>query len=120
MKKISNILFSMTTTGILLVIFAAAIGYATFIENDFGTISAKILIYNARWFEILLVLLVINLIGSIVVNKLISRKRWPGFLFHASFIIIFAGAAVTRYTGTEGNMHIREGSSSDEILSEES
>ncbi|MCD4736966.1 MAG: cytochrome c biogenesis protein CcsA [Bacteroidales bacterium] len=120
MKRISSLLFSMATTGLLLIVFAVAIGYATFIENDFGTITAKIRVYNSKWFEALLLLIVLNLIGSIVINKLMTRKKWSMFLFHVSFIVIFIGASVTRYTGTEGNMHIREGSSSDEILSEES
>jgi cytochrome c biogenesis protein ResB len=119
MKKIGEFLFSMLFTGVLTVIFAISIGYATFIENDYGTVTAKILIYNARWFEALLVLLCINLIGSIFVNKLYSRKKWPILLFHVAFIFILIGAAVTRYYGYEGMMHIREGESTDYIISEE-
>ena len=118
MKKISSFLFSMLFTGILVVIFAISIGYATFIENDYGTITAKILIYNSLWFEILLLVMCINLIGSIFANKLIAQKRWPGILLHFSFVIIFTGAAITRYYGYEGTMHIREGESSKTILSE--
>ena len=82
MKKIISFLFSMLFTGILVVIFAIAIGYATFIENDYGTVTAKILIYNARWFELLLLVICINLVGSIFVNNLIGKKRWPGVLLH--------------------------------------
>ena len=44
MKKFSSFLFSMLFTGILIVIFAIAIAYATFIENDYGATTAKILI----------------------------------------------------------------------------
>ncbi len=119
MKKIGEFFFSMLFTGVLTVIFAISIGYATFIENDYGTVTAKILIYNARWFEALLVLLCINLIGSIFVNNLLSRKKWPILLFHVAFIFILIGAAVTRYYGYEGIMHIREGESTDYIISEE-
>ena len=119
MKKPGTFLFSMVFTGVLTVIFAISIGYATFIENDYGTVTAKILIYNARWFEALLVLLGINLIGSIFVNKLYIRKKWPILLFHLAFIFILIGAAVTRYLGYEGIMHIREGESTDFIISEE-
>ena len=46
MKKTGTFLFSMLFTGVLTVIFAISIGYATFIENDYGTVTAKILIYN--------------------------------------------------------------------------
>ncbi len=119
MKKFGSFLFSMLFTGVLTVIFAIAIGYATFIENDYGTVTAKVLIYNARWFEALLVLLCINLVGSIFVNKLYSRKKWPILLFHVAFIFMLIGAGITRYYGYEGMMHIREGESSDFIISEE-
>ncbi|WP_372946784.1 cytochrome c biogenesis protein CcsA [Mariniphaga sp.] len=119
MKKFVSFLFSMLFTGILITIFAIAIGYATFIENDYGTPTAKILIYNSRWFEILLVIIAINLIGSVFQNKLFTKKRWPGFLFHISFVFMIIGAGVTRYYGYEGTMHIREGQSSNFIVSEE-
>ena len=118
MKKLGSFFFSMLFTGILVVIFAISIGYATFIENDYGTDTAKILIYNAHWFEVLLFIMCVNLIGSIFVNKLIAKKRWPGILLHFSFVIIFAGAAITRYYGYEGAMHIREGESSNTIISD--
>jgi len=118
MNKITSFLFSMLFTGILLVIFAVSIAYATFIENDYGTVTAKILIYNAKWFELLLVLLSVNLMGSIFKYKLVTRKKWPILLFHVSFIVILIGAAITRYYGYEGTMHIREGQSSDYIISE--
>jgi len=109
---------SMFFTGILLVILATSIAYATFIENDYGTQTARILVYNAGWFELLFLIIGINLIASIIVHKLFSRKKWTVFLFHIAFIIILAGAGSTRYFGFEGTMHIREGESSDFILSE--
>ncbi len=118
MKKIGSFLFSMFFTGILIVIFAISIGYATFIENDYGTVTAKILIYNSLWFEILLTIMCINLIGSVFANKLIAKKRWSGVLLHFSFVIIFIGAAITRYYGYEGTMHIREGEASNTIISD--
>lgn len=118
MKKLKSFVFSMFFTGVLLVIFAIAIAYATFIENDYGTITAKILVYNSRWFEILLLIICINIVGSIYKYKLVSRKKWTVLLFHISFIVIGIGALITRYYGYEGTMHIRENSSSDFIVSD--
>lgn len=114
-KKITLPFFSMLTTGILLVIFAVSIAYATFIENDFGAATAKILIYNSWWFEVLLYVLAINLIGSILIHKLITRNKWAIFLFHLGFIFILIGAAATRYTGFEGFVHIREGEQTNKL-----
>ncbi len=118
MKKIASIFSSMFFTGLLVVIFTIAIAYATFIENDYGTITAKILVYNALWFEILLLVLCINLIASVFTHNLIGKKRWAGVILHFSFVIIFIGSALTRYIGYEGTMHIREGASSNNLISE--
>ena len=46
MKKIKDFLFSTRLTGMLFLIYAAAMGLATFIENDFGTQASKALVYN--------------------------------------------------------------------------
>ncbi|QFR49169.1 cytochrome C biogenesis protein [Sulfurimonas lithotrophica] len=117
MKVVLNIFGSMKTMAVLMSIFAFAIGYATFVENDFGTITAKAEIYNARWFEILLGLLTINLIINIIRFKMFSMKKASILMFHLAFIVIIIGAAVTRYIGYEGTMHIREGYSSNTMLS---
>ncbi|WP_171595541.1 cytochrome c biogenesis protein [Marinifilum caeruleilacunae] len=120
MKKLLNFLFSMQMMGVLIILFAFSIGTATFIENDFGTPAARALVYDARWFEILLLLLTMNLIANIFRYKLYKREKWSIFLFHASFIVIIVGAGFTRYVGYEGNMHIREGQATNKITTMES
>lgn len=117
LKNIFDRFFSMLVTVILLLLFAASIGYATFAENSQGTEAAKALVYNARWMEVLYVLLVINLLGSIFKYDLVRRQKWSVLAFHLAFLLILAGAAVTRYSGSEGMMHIREGQASNEISS---
>ena len=118
MKKLNDVLFSMLTTVILLVIFGASIGYATFAENSSGTEYAKQLVYNAKWFEVLFVLLIINLLGSTVRYQLLKKRKFSILLFHLAFICIIIGAAITRYFGSEGMMHIRQGETSNEISSD--
>lgn len=118
MKKIKETLFSMQTSVILLLIFGISIGYATFAENSHGTEYARQIVYNAKWFEVLLLLLIVNLLGSIFRYDLINRKKWSILLFHLAFILMIVGAAVTRYFGYEGIMHIRDGQTSDEITSD--
>ncbi|MFZ4454960.1 MAG: cytochrome c biogenesis protein CcsA [Bacteroidales bacterium] len=119
MKKITDIFFSMRTSVVLLIVFAVAIGYATFVENSSGTPAAKALVYNASWFVVLLFLLIVNMIGMIVKTKLIERKKWSVLLFHSAFICILIGSAVTRYFGFEGIMHIRQGETSNQIMTEQ-
>jgi len=117
MKQLLSIIRSMKTMAILMLIFAISIGYATFIENDYGTMTAKAEVYNARWFETLMGILALNLALNIYQHKMYTLKKAPIFIFHIAFLIILFGAAVTRYVGFEGNMHIREGMSSSSIVS---
>ena len=105
--KLYDVLFSFKTTLILLVILAIGAGYATFIENDFGTSSARVLVYNNLWYETVLVLTTINLAGIIFKYKMWKNKA--RFIFHASFVVILIGAGITRYFGYEGIMQIPEG-----------
>jgi len=117
MKKIFNFLFSTKVTLLLLLIFAIGTAVATFLEDKFDTITAKMMVYDARWFEVLLLLLILNFIGNIRTFNLLSRKKLTGFIFHLAFIIVILGAGITRYFGFDGSMPIREGKSSDVIYS---
>ena len=110
-------IFSMKMAVFMLFAFGALVGTATFIENDYGTQTARALIYKAQWFEVFLGYFVAILVYNIIKYK--SYKAKPAvFLFHFSFLIIALGALVTRYIGYEGVMHIREGESSHTMLSD--
>lgn len=102
----------------LLLVFAAAMGTATFVENDFGTQTARTVIYNAWWFEWVMILLGLNFIANIFRYKLYVKRKWPVLLFHISFLVILIGAGITRYTSFEGVMRIREGESSNIMISD--
>ncbi len=118
MDKLFKTLFSMKFTGAGLLFFAFVIGVATFIENDFGSITAKAYIYHATWFNILLFVLCINLIGVIFKYQLYRKEKFPIFMFHVAFLVIAIGAFVTRFLGYEGVIHLREGESSSVMASE--
>jgi cytochrome c-type biogenesis protein CcsB len=118
MKKLLKIIYSPRTTLGLLVIFALALAVATFIENAYDTATAKILVYNAKWFEAVMILMILNFFGSIKRYQLFTWKRISGFIFHTAFIIIIIGAGVTRYFGFEGRMAIREGATINYMFSD--
>lgn len=111
-------LFSTRLMTIAILVFAFAMATATFIENDYGTPTAKALIYNAKWFEAIMLLLVINFIGNIFKYRLYRREKWAVLLFHIGFIVVILGAFVTRYTSYEGVMPIREGEVANTIYSD--
>ncbi|HSJ69044.1 MAG TPA: cytochrome c biogenesis protein CcsA [Anditalea sp.] len=108
--KYLSYLISTRMTLVLLIAFGGAMGVATFIENDHGTAVARGLVYEAWWFEIIMLWLAINFLCHIGHYKLFHKNRWPVGLFHIAFVIIILGAGVTRYFSNEGIIHIREGS----------
>jgi cytochrome c-type biogenesis protein CcsB len=118
MKKLFGFLFSSHLMAVLIAVFAISIAVATFIENDFGSQTARALIYNSKWFEWMLLLGIVNLTGTILTRKLYSKPKTSMFLFHLAFLLILMGAAITRYFGYEGLMHIREGESSNLMVSD--
>jgi cytochrome c-type biogenesis protein CcsB len=103
--------------GILFVLFALSMAVATFIENDFGSAAAYSFVYDTRWFELILLLLVANLTGQIIEYKLYKRSKLTVFFFHVAFIIMITGAGITRYFGYEGSIHIREGKEENKCFS---
>ncbi|SFV64720.1 Putative cytochrome C-type biogenesis protein [hydrothermal vent metagenome] len=109
---------SMRVATALLFIFGVVIGVATFIENDYGTQTARAEIYSARWFEFFLLFFIIVLIYNIIRYKSYKKAKWSIFIFHLSFLIIAIGSALTRYVGYEGIMHIREGQSANSMVSD--
>jgi len=117
MDKFFKIFFSMKMMTLGLFIFLIAIGAATFFESAYDIQTARILIYNALWFEVLLVYLGILLIANIVEQRMFRREKTPVLAFHLSFIVILIGSWTTRYVSFDGLMLITEGKQSDFIYS---
>ena len=111
LNQIFRFLTSMKLMSILLLVFAFFIGYATFIENDFGRTTAKALVFNSWWLEAILILLTFSLINNIIKFRLFRWEKIAALTFHLAFIIILIGSSITRYISYEGMMHIREGES---------
>ncbi|WP_254712491.1 cytochrome c biogenesis protein CcsA [Polaribacter pectinis] len=117
MNKFNRFLSSPKLAVLLLFTFAFSMALATFIENDYGTATAWKIIYNAWWFEMVMVGLGISFLMNIFKYKLLRKEKWAILLFHISFIIILIGAGITRYVSEGGIMRIREGASSNVIIS---
>lgn len=108
MANILRSIFSMKSMAVGLFLFLLAIGTATIIESKYGIQTAKIVIYNHWWFELLLVWLTLNMIANIFRYKMFAREKIAMLMFHISFIIIIVGAAITRYVSYEGQMKLPE------------
>ena len=120
MNKLLSLIYSTRVTAALFLICALSMGVATFIENDYGTETAKVLVYNAWWFEAIMAIFAINFFGNIFKYKLYRKEKLVVLVFHLSFFLILVGAGITRYISTEGIMPIREGAVSNVFFSDKS
>lgn len=108
-KKIADFLFSTRLMAVLFVVFAIAMAVGTFIEDSYSTEFARIYVYNAKWFELIMVLFCINFFGNIGRYKLYRKEKLITLIFHLSFGLIILGAGITRYISYEGLMPIENG-----------
>ena len=119
-KKIFSVLFSTRLTAVLFIVFAAAMATGTFLDASAETSPTpytRELVYNAWWFEAIMVLFMINFIGNIRKYRLFRKEKWATLTLHLAFILIIIGAFITRYISFEGVMHIREGATENTMLS---
>ncbi len=118
MTRIEKFFFSTKTMTVLLLIYAFSMAIATFVESETDTPTAKSLIYDAKWFELLMLWLILIFVANIKKYNLLKREKWPILMFHLAFIVMFIGGAVTRYASFEGQMPIKEGETTNEIISD--
>ena len=88
MNKLLSLIYSTRLMAILFLVFAVSMGVATFSENDFGTETAKALVYNSWWFEGIMILFAINFFGNIFKYKLYKKEKWVVLFFHLSFLLM--------------------------------
>jgi cytochrome c-type biogenesis protein CcsB len=120
-SKFAQFLFSTRLMALLFIVYAVAMAVGTFLDAGAETSPtpySRTLVYNAWWFEAIMVLFIVNFFGNIFKYRLIQQKKWSTLLLHLSFVLILIGAAVTRYYGFEGMLPIKEGESNNTLLSE--
>ena len=87
-KKLADILFSTRLTAILFITFAVSMAVGTFMDASSDTSPtpySREMIYNAWWFEAIMVFFVINFVGNLFRFRLYRRKKWATLTFHLAF-----------------------------------
>ena len=119
LAKLYAFISSTRLMAFLFISYAVAMAFGTFIESKYDTTTAKIMIYDAWWFELILLIFVINFVGNIRKYQLHKKEKWATLTLHLSFIFIILGAFVTRYISFEGVMPIKEGSAENTFFSDQ-
>ncbi len=110
-------LSSLKLGAVLLVAASIACGVGTFIESFYGGRDAAYdQVYAAGWFEAVLGLIMLNL-TLIFIKRMPYKGRQTGAaLIHTSVVLILVAAGITRFSGYEGVVPIREGQTTSHYL----
>ncbi len=89
----------------LMVILAAG----TLLESRYGTDTARLLVYESRWFSLVLFILALN-VAAAAFDRFPWKKKHAGFVItHLGIIIILIGSFLTQRLMIDGQMAIAEG-----------
>lgn len=116
MDRMIRFLSSYKAAIVLLLIYAVGLATATFVEKWMGTQAAMMLIYYSPLFFFLQFLLVVNFILILFSRRFIQRKKWAMLVIHCALVVILAGALTSFLFGKEGQVHIREGEKTDQMV----
>lgn len=116
MERFFKFLASYKGSIVLMLIYSIGLATATFIEKQIGTQAAKMLIYYSPLFILLQLLLVVNFLLVLFKSNYIKKTRWALIIIHCALIVILGGALTTFLFGKEGQIHIREGEKSDQMV----
>ncbi len=95
---------------------AAVIGISTFVEDACGTPFIHTHVYGAWWFRLSWAAVTVASAALFVRRK--SCKNLPLLVLHLGFVVIFAGALTTAFTGHKGVLHLRKGQPTGEYVDE--
>jgi sugar lactone lactonase YvrE len=91
--------------------FAFALGMATFVEAAWGTPVAQFYLYQAWWFEALLVLLGTNIFCAAAIRYPWKRHQTGFVITHIGLLTLLFAAFVSRSKGIDAQVTVFEGQS---------
>ncbi len=115
-RQIFAFLSSVQLAVVVLLLLAAVLAVATFLESLHDTPTAKYYVYDTLWFSALLGLLGLNVFFA-ALSRWPWKRRHTGFLVvHLGILIILAGSFLTLFSGYEGQLIIAEGETRDRMF----
>ena len=109
-------LASLKLAVISLSLSATTLAVATFIESAYGAGAAQEYIYRSKGFMLLLAFLGINILCAALIRYPWTKRQTGFVITHAGLLVVLLGSFLSVQYGYEGQVAIKEGESSDEMV----
>ena len=110
---------SVKLTIVLLVLLVGAMSYGTYVETALSNGAARILVYRTWWFDTLIALIAMNLIGCTLRRAPYKIHQAGWITTHIALLLIMAASVITHRFGFHGQMIVPEGESNNIFFAEE-
>ena len=105
-SKLEKVLSGVKFAVVIILLFAIALTFGTFMESYHGTDYANRLVYKSWWFITIEVLMFVSIVMATIV-RLPPKKRLYGFYtIHSGLIILFIGSFFTYINGVDGSLQL--------------
>lgn len=102
---------SLSLAVILIASSAFALGLATFVEAAYGASAVHFYVYRTWWFELILVLLAVNIFCAAAIRYPWKRHQTGFVITHIGLLTLLLGAFIGRYKGIDAQVSVFEGES---------
>lgn len=100
----------------LMLVFAAALSWGTIVESKYNADMAKLMVYNAWWFQFLLILLWINIFCA-TISRIPFKVHHTGFVItHIGLLTLLIGGVITGSFGIDGQLRVVEGQTNNIVI----
>lgn len=106
--RLYEVLASSRLAVVMIFLFAVILGWATYVEDRYGTEAVHFGIYGAWWFASLMGLLGLNVLCAALI-RFPWKKHQTGFLItHAGILVLLVGCLVSSVGGLEALLWVFE------------
>ncbi len=117
--KLYEFASSLKLAVLLIFSLAAVLGWATFIEMDYGLKVVHFALYSSWWFGLLGALLAVNIFCAAVIRYPWKRYQTGFVITHIGLLTLLFGCLLTRRGGIDAQMAIFEGDTNYRAYSDE-
>lgn len=103
-RKVELFFGNMKFAVVIILLFAIALGYGTFMESYHGTEYANRLIYKSLWFMGIQFGMFLSILFATLIRLPIKKHLHGFYVIHAGLIILFIGSFITYQSGVDGTI----------------